>query len=754
MAHTPGAPARIQRLSSLIAILAVALAIALAFGRILQGPTAAWRLLAVGVASGLIAWATERRGMLLATLCSAAGLLLALTWLAAPQTTWFQLPTAETLRTLGSLATQVGGQARDYVSPAPATPALILAGTIAVWAAVFSCYALAFRAQSPLLALIPPLALIVFADSVIEEVIRPIFGVWFLVAALAVLFADSLRRIRGWGPVWSPTANRDRLFPTAGRNARRVGLTALMVAALAPVFMPGFGTKPVFDLSSINSDGRIRVSPLVSMGAVLSQAQQDGGNVEVFQVQSDHPSYWRMVALDSFDGDTGTWEPVADAGAVIASDSQVPGVSGAPGGEPSTQTFTISSDLGYPWLAVPPDPLTVHVDHELTWHAASSSLELDEYPDAGETYSVTSTAASPTAADLRAVGTADEADIDLKLPPIPSTVAAKARLWTSGFDNPYDKVMAIWQHLAHGDFHYRVDVPYEDDAQSLADFLVKKQGFCQQFASLMAVMLRELDIPARVAFGFNQGTPLGDGVYSIRTRNLHSWVEVPFQGYGWLGFDPTPGFSDPGATWMPKSASEPIPCPRPLQGCTNPELPGEGHGGGAHNVKGKGGVLNEELGNVAGDVSGAVPGAPATPRPVGLVLAAGAALALGAAIGIPLLHRARRRRRLHAARDPRTLILTTYDVFGERAGELGWGRSPGETPEEFRRRLSRADVLTDTDDPRLARLTSTVVRAAYAPTQPDERAASEAADDADAVLHELREAAPLRQRLLGLYRRT
>jgi hypothetical protein len=136
------------------------------------------------------------------------------------------------------------------------------------------------------------------------------------------------------------------------------------------------------------------------------------------------------------------------------------------------------------------------------------------------------------------------------------------------------------------------------------------------------------------------------------------------------------------------------------------------------------------------------------------VLAAGAFLALGAAIGIPLLHRARRRRRLHAARDPRTLILATYDVFGERAGELGWGRSPGETPEEFRRRLSRADVLADTDDPRLARLTSTVVRAAYAPTRPDERAATEAVDDADAVLHELREAAPLRQRLLGLYRRT
>jgi transglutaminase-like putative cysteine protease len=753
MAHTPGAPARIQRLSSLVAILAVALAIALAFGRILQGPSAAWRLLAVGVASGLIAWATERRGMLFATLCSAAGLLLALTWLAAPQTTWFQLPTAETLRTLGSLATQVGGQARDYVSPAPATPALILAGTIAVWAAVFSCYALAFRAQSPLLALIPPLALIVFADSVIEEVIRPIFGVWFLLAALAVLFADSLRRIRGWGPVWSPTANRDRLFPTAGRNARRVGLTALMVAALAPVFMPGFGTKPVFDLSSINSDGRIRVSPLVSMGSVLSQAQQDGGNVEVFQVQSDHPSYWRMVALDSFDGDT--WQPAPDAGVVIASDSQVPDIAGY-GAEStqSTQTFTISSDLGYPWLAVPPDPLTVQVDHKITWHAASSSLELDQYPDAGESYSVTSFTPSPTADTLRAVGTAEEGAIDLTLPPIPSSVGEKARLWTGGLDNDYDKVMAIWQHLAHGDFEYKVDVPYGDDAQALADFLVKKQGFCQQFASLMAVMLRELDIPARVAFGYNQGTPLGDGVYSIRTRNLHSWVEVPFQGYGWLGFDPTPGFSDPSATWMPKVTEDPPVCPGPLQGCTDPgKIPGTRQLTRLHNPI-KGSTLNEEFGNVAGDVSGTAPAGPAPRQPVGIVLAAGAAIALGAAIGIPLLHRARRRRRLHAARDPRTLILATYDVFGERAGELGWSRSPGETPEEFRRRLSSAAVLADIDDPRLGRLTSTVVRAAYAPTQPDERAATEAADDADAVLHELREAAPLRQRLLGLYRRT
>ena len=85
-----------------------------------------------------------------------------------------------------------------------------MAGAIAVWAAVFSCYALAFRAQSPLLALVPPLALVVFADSVLDDQMKPIYGVLFLIAALAVLFADSLRRIRAWGPVWSPVAGRDR----------------------------------------------------------------------------------------------------------------------------------------------------------------------------------------------------------------------------------------------------------------------------------------------------------------------------------------------------------------------------------------------------------------------------------------------------------------------------------------------------------------------------------------------------------------
>ena len=747
MAHTARTPARIQRLSALVAIVAVAVAIGFAFGRILLGHSSTYRMLAVGVVSGVIAWATERRGMLLATLGSAAGLLLVLAWMAAPHTLWFGLPTAETLRTLATLATQVGAQAREYVSPAPATPSLVLAGVIAVWAAVFSCYALAFRAQSPLLALVPPLALIVFADGVLEEFERPLYGVVFLLAALAVLFADGLRRIQGWGPVWSPTGNRDRLLPAAGRNARRVGLTAVALAALAPVLVPGFGTRPVLDLTSINSDGRIRVSPLVSLGSILNDSEDN--RVELFRVQADRPSYWRMVALEDFSSGT-TWEARPDDGIPLAPGDAVPGSTTQ--GEPVTQVVKVTHDLGFAWLVAAADPTAVSIDHDVAWHPASSSLQMDGWPDEGEGYTVTSVRSNPSVKDLRAVRASLEGAALTQLPDnIPPLIAERALEWTAGATSDFDKVMAIVDHLTSGEFDYRTDVAFRDDPQTLADMLTStKAGFCQQFASLMAVMLRELGIPARVALGFTQGTPVGDSTWAVTTRNYHSWVEVPFEGFGWLTFDPTPGFVDPAAAGYQSifGPDEPT-CPTQGRGCEN--TAGTGNGGGQHNVKG--GTLNEQPGTGGGGISPPASAPIGRRLPLGRIAAAAAIVLCLIAIAIPAGHAARRRRRLRTAHDPRDLVLATYDVFAERAGELGWRKRPGETPNEFRRRLGAHGVLGDAADPAMARLTSAVVRAAYAPTAPGTEAVDAAELDAASVLRELRDATSLRQRVLGIYRR-
>jgi hypothetical protein len=53
-------------------------------------------------------------------------------------------------------------------------------------------------------------------------------------------------------------------------------------------------------------------------------------------------------------------------------------------------------------------------------------------------------------------------------------------------------------------------------------------------------MLRYLGIPARVAAGFTTGT-FADGEWTVSDTNAHTWVEVWFDGFGWLPFDPTPG---------------------------------------------------------------------------------------------------------------------------------------------------------------------------------------------------------------------
>jgi transglutaminase-like putative cysteine protease len=747
MAHTPGTPVRIQRLTALVAICAVALAVGFAFGRILQGHGATWRMLAVGLASGLVAWATERRGMLVATAASAVGLLLACAWLAAPHTTWFGVPTTETFRTLATLAGEVGGQAREYVSPAPMTPSLLLAGTIAVWAAVFSCYALAFRAQSPILGLVPPLALIVFADSVLEEVVRPQYGLLFLCAAIAVLFADSLRRLQGWGPIWSPSGNRDRLVPIAGRNARRVGLTAVSLAVLAPVLMPGFGQRAVFSLSSINSDHRIRLSPLVSMQSVLTGDDRDA---EVFTVQASSPSYWRMATLDTNDGTT--WQPTTTDAVPVASGQPIPNAPAT--GTPDRQVVTVLADGGFSWLIAAATPQSITIDHDVTWSAGSQSLQMDGWPDAGESYAVTSVRPNVTQQALRTVGVAGEPAAMTALPSdIPQVIKDTAERWTNGLPSAYDKVQSIVAHLHQ--FRYNTGVSYGDDPNALADMLTTtKEGFCQQFASLMAVMLREIGIPARVALGFTTGSPTttsdGHAAYAVRMKDYHAWVEVPFQGLGWLPFDPTPNFAgDPSAPYVRVDATQPT-CP-PNKPCDPGSLKNpDGKGGGEHNVKGLANVANEEQGPVAGELTlGATPAQDRLPYlRIALALLA---LGLAAAAAVPLLHAGRRRRRLRSAHEPRELILATYDVFAERAAELGWPRAPGETPEEYRARLRSVDGFDDDDRASLDRMTTTVVRAAYGPADPGAAATQETTGDASTVLAALRHTASWRRRLIGPY---
>ena len=753
MAHTPGTTARVQRLTSLVAIVLVATAIGFAFGRVYQGHGSTYRLIGVAALSGVAAWAFERRSLLLATSVSGVLLVLVLGWLVFPDTLRFDLPTMETLRAMGRAAASVGEEARVQVSPTPPTRALLFAGITAVWAAVFSCHALAFRAGSPLLALVPPVALVAFADSVLDDFDKPIYGVLFLVAALGVVFADSLRRVQGWGPVWSWPGRSGHLLPATGPGARRIAGIAVTVAAVAPFVVPGFGSHAVIDLSSVNSGGITRISPLVSIGARLAP---DADPEPEFTVHADQPSYWRMIGLERYTGTT--WAP-ADEDSVSV-DPGVP-LAGAPTGEPEhavTQTFVASGDLGYVWLPAAPDPTSISVDAdvETTWSQESQTITLNQPLRKGQSYTVESVYPTPSARELRTVGTPRSVDpalteLDGIPPDVRTTLTEIAQQWTEGADTPFGKAWAIQQHLL-SEFTYNTQVDYTDDPKALVNFLQdSKQGFCQQFASAMAVLLRLLDIPARVAFGFVRGSETDPHTYEVESTDLHSWVEVPFNGFGWVPFEPTPGdFRNPTvAGFGVRESSSPgggDPCVRAIH--ASPFCTG--------NTKSSSATVSSSPSPSKGPSPTASPTlAPATEgsrRPWAVVAAMALLVVALVLAGIPFGRSLARRRRLRrAARDPRTLVLATYDVFTQRAAELGLGRAPGETLEEYRRRASRSERLTDGHLDRLTRITA---RAAYAPRPPSHGDVLDATADAAEVVRQLRQTAPLRDRMLAPFHRS
>jgi transglutaminase-like putative cysteine protease len=133
---------------------------------------------------------------------------------------------------------------------------------------------------------------------------------------------------------------------------------------------------------------------------------------------------------------------------------------------------------------------------------------------------------------------------------------ATARRVVGEPDTPYAAVLALESWFrTRGGFRYD-ESPPRADGPPLVGFVNRtKAGYCQHYAGAMAVMLRMLGIPARVAVGFTSGT-LKDGRWLVTDHDAHAWVEVWFAGQGWVPFDPTPGRGTFGASYSFASNSE------------------------------------------------------------------------------------------------------------------------------------------------------------------------------------------------------
>jgi transglutaminase-like putative cysteine protease len=706
------------RFTLLIGLLVAAGAAAAAFGRVYVGQSVTLRLMLLAAVSFAIAAVLERRHVLIATVVSAAGLLVAIGLLVFPDTLHWRLPTLATLRAIGTALGDVGREAQVTVAPAPPVAPLLLAGITAVWTAAFASHSLAVRARSPFLALAPQAALLAFAGIVVEDGARPAYVLVFMVGCLGVLFADALRRVGQWGTVsvWHGRRIAGLASRTTTRGAWRVAAGCLSVALFLPWLLPGFGHQSILRLNG-GANSPVSLNPIVDIRPRLVQNPPR----ILFSVTSSAPSYWQILTLDTFNGrEWSPSDPQASHGLPVQGGVFLP-----PGQSTSAATSEdvnvvrqhfVLQRLAEPWLPVASDPAIIALNGSARYDPASEAVVLPGLTSQGMTYDVTSRLIVPKPVSLDGVTSMGGPNVDTKLPGDLSPVIGQlAQQWSASATTPYRKVLAIQNVLRSWTYDLRVAAP--KTANDLVYFLTKgRRGYCQQFAGAMAVLLRSLGYTARVAVGFLPGTyDTGTRAWDVSTNDYHAWVQVLFPGYGWLSFDPTPTKfrSNPTIALY----DDPV-IVTPGKACDGPRCFDESNPGGPLPPPLVGGRHDEPAPRTytQRDFGGLVPqgGAPHKRhardlRGVGLLAVGGLVLLL--LLGIPLVRGGRRRLRRRRGTGPKARVLAAYESVLDVASDVGKGRHPAETIREYRRRMTRTVRFTNGDFETLSALAD---RAAYA----------------------------------------
>ncbi len=129
----------------------------------------------------------------------------------------------------------------------------------------------------------------------------------------------------------------------------------------------------------------------------------------------------------------------------------------------------------------------------------------------------------------------------LQLPEtVPTRVRRLARELTATEPTPYDRALAIERHLRT--YPYTLDVPPPQREVDIADYFLfeLQKGYCDYYATAMVVLARAAGLPARMVVGYAPGTyDALNARYVVTEADAHAWVEIYFNAYGWIEFEPT-----------------------------------------------------------------------------------------------------------------------------------------------------------------------------------------------------------------------
>jgi protein-glutamine gamma-glutamyltransferase len=289
------------------------------------------------------------------------------------------------------------------------------------------------------------------------------------------------------------------------------------------------------------------------------------GGRTMFEVRSDAPYYWRTAVLDQFDGSSWVQSDERGSGALQLPEGQstsrpprlnpawVHDLEFTMKGLNSNLVVGAGTPIGFPALTG-----VTAMDRGLVLPPSQSLSE-------GESYAMRAYIPDPSPAQMRNASTSypsgvapdtvvtlpDGQSVDVPFWGSEAGTAGRtlaqsayggvyrlARRVTAGAKSPYDAVSAIETYLAS---HYRYSEFAPIRHLALRTFLLgARRGYCQHFSGAMALMLRMVGVPARVAAGFSPGRQTPDGRFVVTDFDAHSWVETYFSGIGWVTFDPTP----------------------------------------------------------------------------------------------------------------------------------------------------------------------------------------------------------------------
>ncbi len=732
---------------------------ALAFTPVFDVQTWFWPMLVALLLIGCAGALLRRRSAPAAVVIGVQVIVVAawITWLYAPNAALGLLPGPGAIRDFADLASAGATDAGDYGTPVPATKGLeflTVVGTAGV-GLIVDALAVTFRRAA--LAGLPLLALYTVPVSVVDGGLN-----WFLfvLAAggyVALLIAEGRDRLSRWGrPLIATSSNPSRAgrgtiaeVETAplGQVGRRIGAAVIGLAIVVPALFPladdalTSGSGGLFGDDGQGGDRTLTLTnPLVSLRREFFRAE----NVQIMTVRTEGAAnpenlYLRMATLDAFDGTDWRHSPADLTRLDELPQPAALGLSDQIARNDVRTEIQTTKNIESSFLPVP-YPLTGIENLDGSWRADVNTQNIlgrntREVQD--QDYTTTSLDIRPTPDQLAdAAASPGEAYSGYLVTPqnLPRIVRDQALQVTEGAVTPYDRALRLQDWLRNsGGFVYDTSTRREGTGSTaIEQFLSDKHGYCEQFASTMAIMARTLGIPARVNVGFTMGQRQPDGSFQVSSHDAHAWPELYFSTIGWVRFEPTPigtGGEDPGRGSVPDYATAPnqdsatgqVDNGNSSDGSATGPTPGGGGGGSTSSPvpSNCAGLPVQLLRECVNDPRGFAQSKPSG-RSVPLWLLIGGPIVV-ALLVTPALSRVaiRRRRYRRAGTDPVARANAAWAELRDTAVDLGYSWSPSETPRQAAVRLARKAKLRQRDADALNRLTTAVERARYAPVAGD-----------------------------------